>query len=229
MATAQKADGRNTGALGLFADVVGSISGILTIAQSFGFEGLSGQGAERMRDYCNTSAASCRRQDSAAGQGGSSVKESSETLSELLHSCETTAEEMIGAAEEVLAQCESLAQDTNLASIAKEVASHTMGQLVEGLSALFEARNSCIEQCLNQAAHDLETAVVATPPQPPTAPLVCPPGVMEERATAARCEPAAAVAGSGSGSAATSMPAPQRLGCHCRQRQFQSHPKRLSQ
>ena len=189
----RRADGWKGSALSKFSNSVGLIASAITIAMAFDWGGLKGDAADAAKERCDKAAQDCANQDEQSANGAQSVGECGKKVDEVLEDCEKQAEDMAEQTDGILSQCEALVDDPEVGAEAAQVAQQVCNSLVDSTGQLYDARNVCIEQCLEQAACDTEAAVVATPPQPPTVPA-------SSGATSAAC---AEVAESGSGEGAT--------------------------
>lgn len=164
---ARRADGWRSSALSTFCNTVGLIASAMTIAMGFDWNGVKGDAADAAKRRCDKASEDCKKQDKHSADGAQSVGECGKKVDEVLEDCEKQAEDMAEQTDGILAQCEALVDDPEVGTEAAKVAQQVCGSLVDCTGQLYDARNTCIEQCLDQAACDTESAVVASPPQPP--------------------------------------------------------------
>nr|WP_162933160.1 hypothetical protein [Corynebacterium lactis] len=163
----RRADGWKSDALAVFADVVTSVSGLMTIFKGFDFSGLVGTFADSAKCCCDEAANKCLEQDEKARESGHSTNECAQKIDEVLEDCELRIEEMARNYEELLAKCEALSEDSEVGEQAAEIATDAANNLVDCSAGMYQERNTCIERCLDQACEDVEGGIVAPPPTAP--------------------------------------------------------------
>lgn len=165
---ARRASGWSRGLLSAFADVVGSIAASLSIATVLNWGGVKGDAAEAAKRRCEEAADKCKNQDHHAADGADSVGECGKKVEDVLEDCECQIETMAQRADDILARCEAFVEDSELGPEAAKVAQEVCCRLAQCAEQLYDARNSCVEQCLDQAATDVERSIVTAPVAPPT-------------------------------------------------------------
>lgn len=174
---ANRANGWKRSALSVFADIVGLIVGMTSLARTFNFEGMSGAGAAGAKQCCDSAASECQRQDESGADCGASNAECAKQIEQMLEHCEQQFEQMAKLMEVLLEKLEPLADDPEVGPQAAGIANSVGNGLVDSGAQLYQARNDCMEACLAQACTDTESAIVSEPPVPP-APVESSPAVI---------------------------------------------------
>lgn len=175
MKKGSKLNGFSRQSFSMLADALSAAAAGVQLSGGVNFEGIGGQSAEKIKGACNSAQQACSNHWGAANEGGASARACGQVISNVANQTEGTAAGIISAAEGFLKAALPLCALPGTGQIAAAMVHKVAMQLLDCLSGIFEAQNSCAEAAYGQCGGDLGQCNSTPVPQCP-APASAAPG-----------------------------------------------------